>query len=171
MARDPDRRPRKASIAPKSRTSTPVSASASTGSSTSPTAPSKCMSCATVPMARAAMNWRRRCMATPCSARRFSRPGKSRSPTSGPPRFENLPVLGHRRLTHAVAGVATKANPLPSPFFVLATQNPIEQEGGLPAARGTARPLHVRHPHQLPQAARGAGDRQSDDGRRCIQRQ
>ncbi len=30
------------------------------------------------------------------------------------------------------AGVAAKANPLPSPFFVLATQNPIEQEGAYP---------------------------------------
>ena len=36
----------------------------------------------------------------------------------------------------------------------------------LSAARGPARPLHVRHPHRLPQAARGAGDRQVDDGRR-----
>ena len=65
------------------------------------------------------------------------------------------------------ASVAAKANPLPSPFFVLATQNPIEQEGAYPLPEA-ARPLHVRHPHQLPQAARGAGDRQSDDGRRCI---
>ena len=32
---------------------------------------------------------------------------------------------------------------LPKPFFVLATQNPIEQEGTLPAPRGPARPLHV----------------------------
>jgi len=31
--------------------------------------------------------------------------------------------------------------PLPSPFFVLATQNPIELEGTYPAARGAARPV------------------------------
>jgi len=32
---------------------------------------------------------------------------------------------------------------LEEPFFVLATQNPIEMEGNLSAARSPARPLHV----------------------------
>ncbi|MEI9893710.1 MAG: AAA family ATPase [Chthoniobacter sp.] len=42
---------------------------------------------------------------------------------------------------------------LPEPFFVLATQNPIEMEGHLSAARGATRPLHVQCRHRLP--ARG----------------
>jgi MoxR-like ATPase len=33
---------------------------------------------------------------------------------------------------------------LKQPFFVLATQNPLEQEGTYPVARGAARPLHVQ---------------------------
>ena len=47
---------------------------------------------------------------------------------------------------------------LPDPFFVLATQNPIEQEGTYPAARGPARPVPVQDLHQLPDARRGAED-------------
>ena len=35
------------------------------------------------------------------------------------------------------------------PFFVLATQNPIEQEGTYPLARGAAGPVHVQHRDQL----------------------
>ena len=37
-----------------------------------------------------------------------------------------------------------------APFFVMATQNPIEQEGTYPAAGGAARPLHVPDPARLP---------------------
>ena len=44
----------------------------------------------------------------------------------------------------------TETYTLDEPFFVLATQNPIEQEGHLPAARGPARPLHVQHLDRLP---------------------
>ena len=33
---------------------------------------------------------------------------------------------------------------LPAPFFVLATQNPIEQEGDIYTSRGSARSLHVQ---------------------------
>ena len=40
---------------------------------------------------------------------------------------------------------------LADPFFVLATQNPIEQEGTYPVARGTARPLHVQGLRAVPQ--------------------
>ena len=74
------------------------------------------------------------------------------------------PAPGHAGTARSRS--AGRTYPLPAPFFVLATQNPIEQEGTYPLARGPARPFHVRHPHQLPQAARGAGDRQGDDGRR-----
>ena len=40
--------------------------------------------------------------------------------------------------------------PLSEPFLVLATQNPIEQEGHLPPARGAARPLHDEGAGELP---------------------
>ena len=38
---------------------------------------------------------------------------------------------------------------LERPFFVLATQNPIELEGHVPVARGPARSLHVQHRHDV----------------------
>ena len=40
------------------------------------------------------------------------------------------------------------------PFLVLATQNPVEQAGHLPAARGAARPLHDAHLARLPRPRR-----------------
>ena len=40
--------------------------------------------------------------------------------------------------------VARQRFPLDPPFFVLATQNPLEMEGTYPAAGGTARPLPVQ---------------------------
>ena len=43
---------------------------------------------------------------------------------------------------------------LPEPFFVLATQNPIEQEGTYPLPGGPARPVHVQHPGRLPRVRR-----------------
>jgi MoxR-like ATPase len=47
-------------------------------------------------------------------------------------------------------------HPLEEPFFVLATQNPIEMEGTYPLARGAARPLHVQRGHGLPAGGRGS---------------
>ena len=47
---------------------------------------------------------------------------------------------------------------LPEPFFVLATQNPIEDGGHLPAARGAARPLPVQGQRPLPLGRRPDGD-------------
>ena len=38
---------------------------------------------------------------------------------------------------------------LPRPFFVLATQNPIELEGTYPLARGATRPLPLQHRARL----------------------
>ena len=46
---------------------------------------------------------------------------------------------------------------LPDPFFVLATQNPIEQEGTYPAARGPARPVPVQDLHHLSRRPRRSG--------------
>ncbi len=39
---------------------------------------------------------------------------------------------------------------LKPPFFVVATQNPIEMEGHVPAARGPARPVHVQPQGAVP---------------------
>ena len=55
---------------------------------------------------------------------------------------------------------------LDEPFFVLATQNPIEQEGTLSAARSAAGPLHVQHVRRLSRRGGRVGDRPADDGRR-----
>ena len=49
--------------------------------------------------------------------------------------------------------------PVPSPFIVLATENPIEAEGHLPAARGPARPVHAQDPARLPGRRRRGADR------------
>jgi MoxR-like ATPase len=59
-----------------------------------------------------------------------------------------LEAMQERRVT--VAGPHLRR--FPSPFFVLATQNPIEQEGTYPAARGPAGPLHVQPAGRLPVA-------------------
>ena len=50
-------------------------------------------------------------------------------------------------------GLRRLGHPLPAPFFVLATQNPIEMEGTYPAAGGAAR--------SLPLQAAGARTRRS----------
>ena len=54
--------------------------------------------------------------------------------------------------------VAGKRYDLPAPFHVLATQNPLEQEGTYPAARSPARPLPAAGRRGLPR--RGAAERQ-----------
>ena len=41
--------------------------------------------------------------------------------------------------------------PLSDPFLVMATQNPIEQEGTYPAARGPGRPFHDEARHRIPE--------------------
>jgi len=51
--------------------------------------------------------------------------------------------------------------PLPDPFFVLATQNPIEQEGTYPFAGSAVGPFHVYDPGGLPHRRRGAGDHET----------
>ncbi len=41
---------------------------------------------------------------------------------------------------------------MPDPFLVIATQNPIEYEGHVRAARGAARPVHAPDPDGLPRS-------------------
>ena len=62
--------------------------------------------------------------------------------------------------------VARNRYVLDPPFFVLATQNPLEMEGTYPAARGAARPVPVQGHGPLP--VRGGPDRDHgpDDRRR-----
>ena len=55
---------------------------------------------------------------------------------------------------------------LDRPLFVLATQNPIEQEGHLSAARGAARSLHVQRRDRVSDRRRGAADPLADDRHR-----
>lgn len=47
---------------------------------------------------------------------------------------------------------------LPEPFMVLATQNPIEQEGTLSPARSAGRPIYAQGGARLPQARRRIAD-------------
>ena len=56
-----------------------------------------------------------------------------------------LEAMQERQVT-----VGGEQHQLPDPFFVLATQNPIEQQGTYPLPRGSARPLHAQHPGRLP---------------------
>ena len=51
---------------------------------------------------------------------------------------------------------------LPDPFLVLATQNPLDQEGTYQLARGATGPLHVEAQHHLSLARRGAADSRPD---------
>jgi MoxR-like ATPase len=53
---------------------------------------------------------------------------------------------------------------LPAPFFVLATQNPIELEGHVSAARSAVRPLPLQYRARLPRPrGRTAGGRPDHD--------
>ncbi len=52
---------------------------------------------------------------------------------------------------------------VPTPFFVIATQNPIESRGRLPAARGAARPVHDEDHDDAPVGRRGDDDRRPDE--------
>ena len=55
--------------------------------------------------------------------------------------------------------------PLEEPFLVLATQNPIENEGHLSAAGGPARPFHAQGPGGVSQPGRGEGGAPPDERR------
>ena len=77
-----------------------------------------------------------------------------------------LEAMQERQVT---LGDAT--TPLPDPFLVFATQNPIEQEGTYPAARGAGRPLPAEGEGRLPDEGRGAADPRPhgrDDGGRRL---
>ena len=71
-----------------------------------------------------------------------------------------LEVMGERQVS--IGGVTHK---VPTPFLVLATQNPIESEGVYPLARGAARQVPHAHPGRLPEWCGGAPDRRSRLGR------
>ena len=59
---------------------------------------------------------------------------------------------------------------LEEPFLVLATQNPIEQEGHVSAARSAGRPLHAQAARRLSDARRREGDHAAHGGRRSDRR-
>ncbi len=61
--------------------------------------------------------------------------------------------------------VAGESHDLPRPFHVLATQNPIEQEGTYPAAGSPARPLHHADRRRLPRCGDRAPHPAGDDDR------
>ena len=71
---------------------------------------------------------------------------------------------------HAVTA-AGETMQLSEPFFVLATQNPIEQEGTYPSARSPTRPLYLRTVDRLSQRPRGRGHRPRHHQRRPSHRQ
>ena len=56
-----------------------------------------------------------------------------------------------RRCRSGSSPSAAHTYPLPEPFFVLATQNPIEAGRHLSAARGAARPLHDEDQGRVPE--------------------
>ena len=62
-----------------------------------------------------------------------------------------LEVMQERQVT-----IGHDTFPVPDPFLVMATQNPIESEGTYPVARGADRPLHAQGRHRVPPARRGA---------------
>ena len=62
-----------------------------------------------------------------------------------------LEAMQERQVT-----IGDETYPLPNPFLVLATQNPLEQEGTYPAAGSADRPLHDEGDRQLSEPRRGA---------------
>ena len=62
--------------------------------------------------------------------------------------------------------VGGQRHPLPDPFFVLATQNPIEQEGTYPLPEAQLDRFMFNVCVDYPERGGGVGDRQADDGRR-----
>jgi MoxR-like ATPase len=64
-----------------------------------------------------------------------------------------LEVMQERQVT-----IGKETFEAPSPFLVMATQNPIESEGHLPAAGSTGRPLHAQGRRRL-SGAGGRADR------------
>ena len=63
-----------------------------------------------------------------------------------------------------------KTYPLPRPFFVLATQNPIEMEGTFPLPGGPARPVPAPRADRLPRGPRGDRDPRAVPGGRPAAR-
>ena len=80
-----------------------------------------------------------------------------------PPKTQAALLQAMQEHTVTAAG---QTHQLPEPFFVLATQNPIEQEGDVSAPRSAARPLHVRAARRLSVERRGGAHRHGDDRRR-----
>ena len=70
---------------------------------------------------------------------------------------------------HAVTA-AGQTHTLPEPFFVLATQNPIEQEGTYPLPEAQLDRFMFELRIGLPVARGGGADRDGDDGRRTRRR-
>ena len=68
-----------------------------------------------------------------------------------------LEVMAERHVS-----IGGETFPMPNPFLVMATQNPIEQEGVYALPEAHARPLPVQDQHRLPVAGRGAGDHLPD---------
>ncbi len=68
-----------------------------------------------------------------------------------------LEAMQERKVT-----IAGKSRALPDPFLVVATQNPIEQEGTYPLARGATRPVHVFLAPGLSEQGGGNGNREAN---------
>ena len=68
-----------------------------------------------------------------------------------------LEAMQERQVT-----IEGRRNLLERPFLVIATQNPIEYEGHLPAARGAARPIHSPDRRGYPSQGRRVGATSND---------
>ena len=77
---------------------------------------------------------------------------------------ERLEVMQERQVT-----IGRETIPVPTPFLVLATQNPIESEGTYPF-RGPGRPLHDEGRRGIPERRRGARHRAAVDRARSRAR-
>ncbi len=66
--------------------------------------------------------------------------------------------------------IAGETHWVPSPFLVMATQNPIETEGTYPAAGSPGRPLHDEGAGRLSERGRGIRHRRARDRRRAGSR-
>ena len=119
----------------------------------------------------------------PTSSRRTPRPAGGGSSSSKGPVFANLlladeinrtPPKTQAALLQAMqerqVTAGSRTLDLPDPFFVLATQNPIEQEGTYPLPEAQLDRFMFMVTGELPAARRGAGSAQAHDRRRRRRR-
>ena len=121
------------------------------------------------PTSSARMIYNQRTRRVHASSRGRSSPTSS-SPTRSTARRPRCSRRCSRRCRSSRSRSATRRITLPEPFLVLATQNPIEQEGTYPLPEAQVDRFMLKLHGRLPDARRRAGDHAPHGERRCRSR-